>query len=166
MLFKSLFLLSAAFAAPIQERAEHDTYSLHAVMPGQGAFGMKALQIRGNDVVYGLEQGFSYFKLEDVGAAMANVLAEGQGPRQLFANIKTGKLDVLEGPAPPLEGNSGGWGYNGDQTVKTLASYGTTQFYSCNSETDPLHGGQVVYVFNGGYACDKPIKFTIAATKQ
>ncbi|CAG83967.1 hypothetical protein B0I72DRAFT_141692 [Yarrowia lipolytica] len=159
---------TAALAAPVanQERTEHPTYSLHAILPGQGASGMKPLQVRGNDVVYGLEQGYSYFKVEDVGNALANVISEGLGPRQLFANVETGKLDVKDGPAPPLEGNSGGWAYNGDQTVKELSSYGTNQFYSCDSKTDPLHGGQVVYVFNGGYACPDPIKFTIAATLQ
>ncbi|KAG5368542.1 hypothetical protein CJU90_0749 [Yarrowia sp. C11] len=176
MLFKTFTLLtaaSAALAAPIacekpQEHKEstHPTYSLNAIMPGQGAFGMKALQIRGGDVVYGLEQGFSYFKVEDVGNAMANVLSEGQGPKQLFANVKTGKLEVKDGPAPPLEGNSGGWAFKGDGSVKTFSSYGTEEFYSCTSETDPLHGGQVVYVFNGGYACEDPIKFTIGATKE
>ncbi|CAG82789.1 hypothetical protein B0I72DRAFT_134124 [Yarrowia lipolytica] len=176
MLFKTFSLLtaaSAALAAPVaceqpQEHNEpsHPTYSLHAFMPGQGALGMKALQIRGNDVVYGLEQGYSYFKVEDVGNAMTNVLSEGQGPRQLFADVQTGKLDVKDGPAPPLEGNSGGWAYKGDGSVKELSSYGTREFYSCTSQTDPLHGGQVVYVFNGAYACKEPIKFTIGATKE
>lgn len=176
MLFKTFTLLtaaSAALAAPVaceqpQEHNEppHLTYVLHAFLPGQGASGMKALQIRGNDVVYGLEQGYSFFKVEDVGNAMVNVLSEGQGPRQLFADVKTGKLDVKKGPAPPLEGNSGGFAFKGDGSVKEFSSYGTSQFYSCTSKTDPLHGGPVVYVFNGEYACEDPIKFTIGATKE
>lgn len=127
---------------------------------------MKALQVRGNDVVYDLTQGFYFFKAEDVGAAMVNIVADGVDTRQLFANVKTGKLEVLDHPAPPvgIEGNTGGWAFKGDGHFKEVSSYGTNQFYSCNSQTDPLHGGQVVYVFNGGYACEDPIKFSIGAT--
>ncbi|KAG5360577.1 hypothetical protein CJU89_3654 [Yarrowia sp. B02] len=169
MLFKNLLLAASALAAPVacgdsSNESKHPTYSPNIIMPGKGAFGMKALQIRGNDVVYGLTQGFSYFKIEDVGNAMANALVDGQGTHQLVANTETGKIDVKSDPAPPLEGNSGGWAFKGDGRVKELSSYGTNEFYSCNSETDPLHGGPVVYVFNGKYACEDPVKFTIGAT--
>lgn len=175
MFIKAFTLLTAAtavFAAPIDcevpvetPKPTNPTYSLN-MFPGAGVIGMKPLQVRGGDIVYGLTQGFSFFKLEDVGNAMANVHSPGQPPKQLFADVETGKLVVKDTPAPSLDGNSGGFGFNGDGSVKTFSSYGTTQFYSCNSKTDPLHGGQVVYVFNGGYACDKPIKFTIGATKE
>ncbi|KAG5358500.1 hypothetical protein CJU89_5091 [Yarrowia sp. B02] len=171
MIFKPLTLLTlltASLAAPLVcEEPQEDTstpkYAL-SMFPGPGVIGMKPLQIRGNDVVYGLTQGMSSFKADSVGNAMVNVLVEGQEPRQLFANVQTGKLEVLNHPAPPLEGNSGGWGFEGDGPVVSFSSYGTAQFYSCSSTDDPLHGVQVVYVFNGGYACPKPIKFTIGAS--
>ena len=163
-----LTIATAALAAPIvcEEPEESGTpkYAL-SMFPGAGVIGMQPLQIRGSNVVYGLTQGFSFFNADSVGNAMVNVLSEGQEPRQLFANVATGKLEVLDHAAPPLDGNSGGWGFNGEGSVVTLSSYGTTQFYSCSSQDNPIHGGQEVYVFNGGYACDKPIKFTIGAAK-
>ncbi|KAG5355527.1 hypothetical protein CJU90_6607 [Yarrowia sp. C11] len=174
--FTLLTLAAAALAAPIvcepQSQTHNETqhesstpkYSL-SMFPGPGAIGMKPLQIRGTNVVYGLTQGYSNFQLDSVGNAMANVLAPGQEPRQLFANVITGKLEVLSHPAPPLEGNSGGWGFDGEGPVVTISSYGTTLFYSCTSAENPLHGGQEVYVFNGGYACPEPIKFTIGGAK-
>ncbi|KAG5355416.1 hypothetical protein CJU90_4466 [Yarrowia sp. C11] len=185
MLFKIISVLtlaSAAFSAPCVCETKtdkpapaptnkpapapvHPRYTLHVITSGKPQ-DMQALQVRGNDIVYGLTQGFYYFKAEDVGAAMANIVADGIDTRQLFANVQTGKLEVLDHPAPPvgIKGNTGGWAFKGDGSMKEVSSYGTNQFYSCNSKTDPLHGGQVVYVFNGGYQCKDPIKFSIGAT--
>lgn len=49
-------------------------------------------------------------------------------------------------------------------SLKNVSSYGTNEFTLASSETDPLHGGQVLYVFSGGYQCEDPVKFSIGAT--
>ncbi|KAG5354766.1 hypothetical protein CJU89_6557 [Yarrowia sp. B02] len=172
MLLKIVTLLTAATAAfagdcgEPQPASGRPKYSLHVIMHGKGAFDMKPLQIRDNALVYGLTQGFEYFEVEDAGSALANVVDPWNPPRQLFANVKTGQLEVLDHPAPPPGVNGGGFAYKGDGRVKEFSSYGTNQFYSCNSKTDPLHGGPTVYVFNGGYACPDPVKFSIGATLE
>ncbi|KAG5360017.1 hypothetical protein CJU90_5870 [Yarrowia sp. C11] len=179
MLFKSLAILTAAtaaFAAPIacgEQPEDHPNnsssdetpkYSLH-LFPGAGVTGMKPLQLRGENIVYGLEQGFSYFKVDSVGDALVNVISDGKPPGELFV-ADSGKLVVNEHPAKVGEGYNGGWGFSGDGSVKEFSSYGTREFYSCDSTEDPLHEGQVVYVYNGKYACEDPKKFTIGATKE
>lgn len=185
MLFKTFTLLTAAtaaMAAPVaceqpqaapsaaasasahKEDNTHPTYTLN-LFPGAGVAGMKPLQIRGTTIVYGLDQGYSYFKIQDVGSALANVIGEGQDPKQLYV-ADDGELVVSEHPATTGKGHSGGWGFKGDGSVKEFSSYGTTEFYSCTSKDDPLHGGPVVYVKTGKYACDDPVKFTIGATKE
>ncbi|VBB89131.1 Hypothetical protein conserved in the Yarrowia clade [Yarrowia lipolytica] len=42
---------------------------------------MQTLQVRGNDVVSGHTQGFYHFKVQDVGAVMVNVVADGADSR-------------------------------------------------------------------------------------
>lgn len=184
MLFKTLAVLTAATAAIAAPVACEQPASTHAansndkdnskdstpkyslnIFPGAGVTGMKPLQVRGEDIVYGLEQGYSYFKVDSIGDALVNVISEGQGPKELYV-ADNGQLVVNEHPAETGKGYNGGWGFSGDGSVKEFSSYGTKEFYSCTSQDDPLHGGQVVYVFNGKYACDKPQKFTIGATKE
>lgn len=68
--------------------------------------------------------------------------------------------------APPVEveRNTGGWAFKDDGSLKNVSSYGTNEFTLASSETDPLHGGQVLYVFSGGYQCEDPVKFSIGTT--
>ncbi|AOW03188.1 YALI0C21252p [Yarrowia lipolytica CLIB122] len=177
MLFKTLLIsATAVLAAPIaceqpQEHVEANSnsnpkYSLNAILPGQGASGMKGLQIRGDDIVYGLTQGYSYFKLEAVGDNLVNVESPGQGPRELYA-ADNGELVINEHPAQVGKGYDGGWKFEGDGPVKSVTYYGANEWYSCTSKDDPLHGGQVVYIKKGdNYACKDPIHFTVAATKE
>ncbi|KAG5354768.1 hypothetical protein CJU89_6559 [Yarrowia sp. B02] len=173
MLFKTLLISATALAAPIacdtQVEAQSSgtqKYSLHAIMPGQGASGMKALQVRGDSIVYGLTQGFSYFKLDAVGDNLVNVESPGQPPKELFA-ADNGELVINAHPAKVNNGYNGGWEFHGDGSVQDVTYYGNKEWYSCNSKTDPLHGGQVVHIKKGdSYACENPIKFTVAATKE
>lgn len=181
MLFKTLFAAATALAAPIaceqvntQEHVEsHNSnsnsnpkYALNAMMPGQGATGMKPLQVRGDSIVYGLTQGYSYFTLEAVGDNLVNVESEGQPPKELYA-ADNGELVVNENPAQTGKGYNGGWEFKGDGSVKDVTYYDANEWYSCTSQDDPLHGGQVVYIKKGDkYACENPIKFTVAATKE
>lgn len=182
MLFKSLAIISAATAAfaapvvcekpqvsatvPVEHAAATSTqkYTLN-LFPGAGVVGMKPLQVRGNNIVYGLEQGYSYFKLDAVGDNLADVESEGQSPKELYA-ADNGQLIVNEHPSKVGNGYKGGWEFKGDGSVQEVSYYGSQEFYSCTSKNDPLHGGQVVYVKKGDYACEDPIKFTVGATKE
>ncbi|RDW26760.1 hypothetical protein B0I73DRAFT_91353, partial [Yarrowia lipolytica] len=179
MLFKSLAILTAAtaaIAAPVacgEQPASNDQKDNHNdtpkyvlnLFPGAGVTGLKPLQVRGENIVWGLTQGYSNFTVDSIGDALANVISDGQPPKELYV-ADNGQLVVNEHPAETGKGYNGGWGFSGDGSVKEFSSYGTKEFYSCVSNDDPLHGGNDVYVFNGKYACDKPNKFTIGATKE
>ncbi|KAG5355329.1 hypothetical protein CJU90_4368 [Yarrowia sp. C11] len=172
MLFKNLIIsATAALAAPIACQESHKStantkYSLHAIMPGQGAAGMKALQVRGDSIVYGLTQGYSYFQLEAVGDNLVNVESPGQPPKELFA-ADDGELVINEHPAKVGEGYNGGWKFEGEGSVKSVTYYGANDWYSCTSTKDPLHGGPVVHVKKGDkYACDDPVHFQLVATAE
>lgn len=173
MLFKTLLIsATAALAAPVacgdsqvETQSHTQKYTLNAMMPGQGATGMKPLQVRGDSIVYGLTQGYSYFKLNAIGDNLVDVESEGQPPKELYA-ADNGELVVNENPAQTGKGYNGGWEFKGDGSVKDVTYYGANEWYSCTSKDDPLHGGQVVYIKKGDYACENPIKFTVAATKD
>ncbi|AOW03189.1 hypothetical protein B0I72DRAFT_164575 [Yarrowia lipolytica] len=173
MLFKTLLIsATAALAAPVACDTQVDTqsntqkYSLNAILPGQGASGMKPLQVREDSIVYGLTQGYSYFKLDAVGDNLVNVESPGQGPRELYA-ADDGELVVNEHPAQVGKGYNGGWEFKGDGSVQDVTYYGANEWYSCTSKDDPLHGGQVVHIKKGDkYACENPIKLTIVAAKD
>ncbi|KAG5355328.1 hypothetical protein CJU90_4367 [Yarrowia sp. C11] len=165
MLLKTLLLSTAALAAPVSCEPQTQRYALYAIMPGQGATGMKPLQIRGDSVVYGLTQGYSYFTLNAVGDRLVNVESPGQPPKELYAG-DNGKLVINANPAKVGNGYLGGWEFHGLGPVQDVTYYGANEWYSCTSTTDPLHGGQVVHVKKGDtYACEDPIKFTVAASK-
>ncbi|KAG5366372.1 hypothetical protein CJU89_0796 [Yarrowia sp. B02] len=154
MLFKSITLLTAATAA-----LAGDSYSLKASI-GPGATGLHALQIHGNTIVYGLTQGYSYFKAEDAGDSNVHITAEGF-PKLGLEVAKDGELTINANPNPV-----GGWAFKGDDSVKDFEYKGSREFYSCTNPTDPLHP-QLVYAKTGDdYGCSDPIKFTIAASKD
>ncbi|KAG5363281.1 hypothetical protein CJU89_2451 [Yarrowia sp. B02] len=161
MLFKTLIAAAAAATAFADQ-----SYSLHAVLPGQGAAGMQALQIRGDNIVYGLTQGFSYFTVDAVGNGLVNVISPGQNPKELYA-ADDGELVINQHPSANGEGSQGGWRFEGEGSVKSVSYYGAKDWYSCNSETDPLHGGPVVHIKKGNkYACENPVHFTLTATVE
>lgn len=171
MLIKTLAIFSAATAAVAgpgsctPDPISTQRYTLNLFTPGSGASGMKPLQVRGTSIVYGLSQGYSYFKLNAVGDNLADVESPGQPPRELYA-ADNGRLVINAHPSKVGNGYRGGWEFSGDGSVTSLSYYGAREFYSCSSTDDPLHGGQVVYVKKGDYACPKPIKFTVGATKD
>lgn len=77
MQFKTLSILTAATAAlsaPIEAR-DAQQYSLQASI-GPGATGLKPLQLHGNNIVYGLTQGYSDFRAEDE-SDIIKLFAEG-----------------------------------------------------------------------------------------
>lgn len=167
MLLKSLTTLAAAatvFSAPtpVQSDGSNDKYTL-SLHPDSGSVGMKPLQIRGEHIFFGLEQGFSYFRVEAVGDNYLNVESKGQPPKELYV-ADGGELMIKEDRSPKGKGLNGGWNIRGDGPVKELSLNGTQEFYSCASQSDPQHGGQVVYIKKGDYGCQNPFKFTIGAT--
>lgn len=163
MLFKSLATIaaaSAALAAPIESAQAQDTYTLNAAV-GPGATNLQGLQIHGVTIVIGLTQGYSYFKAEAQDNGTVKVVADGF-PTLGLEVAPNGELTINANPNP-----NGGWEFKGDGSVKDLEYNGIREFYSCISPTDPLHGGNLVYVKNtDDYACEDPQKFTIAATKE
>lgn len=166
MLLSTLTLASLALAGvPLpcpNPSTQHYTLNMY---PNPGVIGMQPLQIRGTSVVYGLTQGFSQFKISAVGDNLADVISAGQGSRELYAG-DNGKLTVNANPSKVGAGYLGGWTFEGDGPVKTVKYYGMNQWYSCGSTSDPLHGGQEVYVKRGDYVCPNPVKFTVGATLE
>ncbi|AOW00392.1 hypothetical protein B0I72DRAFT_104925, partial [Yarrowia lipolytica] len=161
MQFKTLSILTAATAAlsaPIEAR-DAQQYSLQASI-GPGATGLKPLQLHGNNIVYGLTQGYSDFRAEDDGDII-KLFAAGY-PGLSLDVAQDGEL-TFKSPPEPKEGFT----FKGDGNVQDLEFNGSQEFYSCADKIlGPLHP-QVVYVKTGDkYECENPVKFTIAATKQ
>ncbi|KAG5357542.1 hypothetical protein CJU90_6382 [Yarrowia sp. C11] len=162
MLFKSLSIITAAtaaLAAPIEVRDAPQQYVLQASI-GPGATGLKSLQLHGNQVVYGLTQGYSDFRAEDDGKII-KLFAQGY-PELSLDVAPDGELTFQ---SPPKEKE--GFSFTGEGNVQDFKFNGSREFYSCPDPVPgPLHP-QNVYVKTGDkYACEDPVVFTIAATKE
>lgn len=144
-----------------------ESYTLGLLLPGSRE--PQRLQIRRDQVVYGLTQGFSDFEVTPSGS-FVNVISPGfnYDPRELFAECN-GRLLVSDVAAPSGSqgGREGTWTFVGEGNQLTVQSNGESIFYSCSNPSEPIRGGQQVYVKTGdNFECPSPVVGTLIATKK
>ncbi|KAG5361271.1 hypothetical protein CJU90_2652 [Yarrowia sp. C11] len=170
MLFKSLTLLTAAtsaIAAPAQDKNAPDgSEFILRLHPGSGSMGMKALQLRNNKVVFGLESNNTTVPPLQVtyqGDQLAvNSSSTSPGEITIASN---GQLVITEASTSTFNSTYGWTIEGGGSFVRQVYYKGSQEFYSCTSEDGAVIGGQEVYILgSGNYTCDEPFKFTIGAT--
>lgn len=132
----------------------------------QGAATVRPLQVRGDAIVYGLTQGFSDFDIQYTANNHLELTSAGfDGPRELYADCD-GRIAVSDESAPK-NGRNGLWNLVGEGNTVTVNNAGESIFYSCSNPSDPLHGGQQVYVKNSeSFKCPAPVVFTLVASPK
>lgn len=156
--------LALAGTPPSSCTAESLTYKLGLLLPGGSE--PQPLQIRRDQIVYGLSQGFSDFHVTS-SSNFVNIVSPGfnNDPRELYADCQ-GKLLVSD-LASPTEGRDGVWNFVGEGNQLTVQSAGQSIFYSCSNPDEPIRGGQQVYVKSGDtFVCPNPAVGTLVAIKR
>lgn len=143
------------------------SYTLGLLLPG--ASQSQTLQIRRDQIVYGLSQGFSDFEVTFSGN-FVNVISPGfnNEPRELYSECD-GKLLVSDVAAPTVsqDGRKGTWTFVGEGNQLTVQNNGESIFYSCPNPDEPIRGGQQVYAKTGdSFACPNPAVGTLVAMKK
>lgn len=145
------------------------SYTLGLLLPGSSE--PQTLQIRRDQVVYGLTQGFSEFEVTTSGS-FVNIISPGfnNDPRELFAECD-GRLLVSDVAAPAGSHSQGGrqgtWTLVGEGNQLTVQSNGESIFYSCSNPSEPIRGGQQVYVkTSDNFVCPSPVVGTLIAIKK
>ncbi|KAG5365940.1 hypothetical protein CJU89_0343 [Yarrowia sp. B02] len=141
------------------------SYTLGLLLPGANE--PQTLQIRRDQVVYGLSQGFSEFHVTPQGNFIDIVSPGFNEPRELYVDCD-GKLLVSDAGSPTSNaGREGTFSLVGEGNQLTVQNNGESIFYSCSNPSEPIRGGQQVYAKTGdSFVCPDPVVGTLVAIKQ